>query len=123
MFQTTRCSIEFNRDRDTGRNPCCEAKKQTEANAVADAKDDGIRYRPGKQPQRAVSPAQQVVGQIEATQHIKKGTSNADRGNRMMIDRHVMIVSEPATNRKKLRREIALPASISGGSNQNDVIR
>jgi hypothetical protein len=27
----------------------------------------------------------------------------------MMIDRHVMIVPEPTTNRKKFRREIALP--------------
>src|SRR5436853_1755583 len=54
MIQPTSCSTEFNRQGDTGRDTGSQAKEETEAEAVADAEDNGVRYRTGKQPQRTV---------------------------------------------------------------------
>ena len=50
--------------------------------------------------------AQQVVRQIEAAQNIKEGARNAHRRNRMMIDRHVMIVPELRLTRRNFLREL-----------------
>ncbi len=91
MIQPTRCSTELNRQSDTGGNAGSQAKEETEAKAVADAEDNGVRYRSGKQAQRAVLSTQQVVGQIETTHHIKTGTRNADDRDGMVI--HPTIVS------------------------------
>ena len=54
MIQATSCSTEFNRQSDTGGDTGSQAKEETEAEAVADAEDNGVRYRTGKQPQRTV---------------------------------------------------------------------
>src|SRR5437899_7159080 len=42
-----------------------------------------------KQPQRTVLSTQQVVGQIETTQHIKTGTRNADDRDCMVVHRTI----------------------------------
>ena len=91
MIQPTRCSTKLNRQSDTGGNAGSQAKEETEAKAVAYAEDNGVRYRSGKQAQRAVLSTQQVVGQIETTHHIKTGTRNADDRDGMVI--HPTIVS------------------------------
>src|SRR6266404_8502163 len=58
MIQPTSCTIELNRQGDTGRDTGSQAKEGSKAEAVADAEDNGIRYRTGKQTQRTVLPAQ-----------------------------------------------------------------
>jgi hypothetical protein len=105
MRQATSRTVKFDRDRNAGRKTRRKAKEKSKSDAVTDAKDDGIRYRPGQQAQRAVLPAQQVVRQIEAAQHIKKGARDADRSYSVVVDRHVMIVPESRPDRKKFRRE------------------
>ena len=57
---------------------------------VADAEDNGVRYGTGKQAQRTVLSPQQVVGQIETSQHIKTGTHNTDDRDGAVV--HAMIV-------------------------------
>ena len=50
MIQPTGCSTEFNRQSDTSRDTGSQAKEKTKAKAVADAEDNRVRYRAGKQP-------------------------------------------------------------------------
>jgi hypothetical protein len=45
---------------------------------VANAEDDRIRYRPRKQPQRAVLPTEQVVSKVEAAEHIETASTDTD---------------------------------------------
>jgi len=58
MIQLTSCPAKFNRQGDTGRDTGSQTKKGTKAEAVADAEDNGVRYRAGKQTQRTVLPTQ-----------------------------------------------------------------
>ena len=78
-------STEFNRNGDAGRDTGSQPKEETKAEAVADAEDNGVRYRASKQPQRTVLSTQQVVGKIETTQHIKTCTRNADGRDCMVV--------------------------------------
>jgi len=54
MIQPTRCSTELNRQSDTGGEAGSQPEEKTEAEAVAEAEDNGVRYRTGKQAQRTV---------------------------------------------------------------------
>ena len=85
MLQAARRSIQFNRDGDAGGNPRREAKKETEAETVADSEDDRVGYRASKQPQRAVLPAQQIVCKVQAAEHIQAGTDDADHRNGVVV--------------------------------------
>ena len=78
MIQSPSRSIELNRQGDAGRNAGSYAKEQTQANAIADTKDNGVCDSPGQQPQRTVLPTQQVVSEIEAANHIKESARNAN---------------------------------------------
>ncbi len=63
---------------DAGSQTSGQAKKHTKAKALTDSKNDRVRYRARKQPQRAVLSAQQVVGKVKAAEHIRTGADNAD---------------------------------------------
>src|ERR1700731_2305436 len=47
VIEPASCSIEFNRQRDARRNTGSQAEEETQAEAVADAKDKRVRYRAG----------------------------------------------------------------------------
>jgi hypothetical protein len=85
MIQPTSCSTELNRQSDTGGDAGSQAKEETEPEAVADAEDNRVRDRAGKQPQRPVLSTQEVVSQIETTQHIKTRARNADDRDGMVV--------------------------------------
>lgn len=85
MIQAASRSVEFNRKCDAGRDTRSQAKEETQAKTVADPEDDGIRYCPGKQPQRPVLSSQQVVSQVETTQHTKTDAGNADCRDCMVV--------------------------------------
>src|SRR4029077_3557308 len=91
MTQAASCSIQFDRNRETCGNTGSQAKKETEAKAVADSKDDVIGHRSGQQPQWTVLPAQQIVSEVEAAQHVEAGPSNADGGDCGVV--HAAIVT------------------------------
>src|SRR5580704_1930129 len=76
--QSTCFPIEFDRKGDASRDAGSQAKDGTHPNAVAKAEDDRIRYRPRKQPQRAVLPTEQIVSEIKAAQHVQATTANGD---------------------------------------------
>ena len=90
MIQPTRCPAEFNRQGNTAGQTGSQPKEETQAKPIADAEDNGIRYGTGKQAQRTVLSTQQVVSQIETTQHIKTGTCNTDDRDGVVV--HPMIV-------------------------------
>jgi hypothetical protein len=92
MIQPTRCPAEFNRQGNTAGQTGSQPKEETQAKSIADAEDNGVRYGTGKQAQRTVLSTQQVVGQIETTQHIKTGTRNTDDRDDVVV--HAMIVDE-----------------------------
>jgi hypothetical protein len=54
MIQPARCATKFNRQGDTGGQAGSQAKEKTEAEAVAEAEDNGVRDRSRKQAQRTV---------------------------------------------------------------------
>ena len=54
MIKPAGRSIEFNRQGHTGRDTGSQPKEEAQAETVADPEDNGIRDRPGKQPQRTV---------------------------------------------------------------------
>ena len=78
MLQAACRSLEFNRSSDASSHPGGETKEKTEANAVSDSEDDRVLHRPSKQPQRPMLAAQQVVGKIQTSEHIKTCAGNAD---------------------------------------------
>src|SRR5580700_9327073 len=67
VVQCTRGSIEFDGNSDTGGNAGGKTKEETKANGVPNSEDDRIRHRAGKQSQRPVLAAQQVIRQIQAS--------------------------------------------------------
>ena len=90
MIQPTRCSAEFNRQGNTGGQTGSQPKEETQAKSIADAEHNGVRYGTGKQAQRTVLSTQQVVSQIETTQHIKTSARNTDDRDGVVV--HEMIV-------------------------------
>src|ERR1700688_4208232 len=92
MMQAASCSIEFDRNRDTGRYARSQAKEETEAKAVADSENDGIGYRAGKQPQRTVLPTQKVVSEIETAQDIETGSRDADGRDCVVVHSAIVTV-------------------------------
>src|SRR5580704_15088820 len=91
MIQPTGCPTEFNRQGNTAGQTGSQPIEETQAQSIADAEDNGVRYGTGKQAQRTVLSTQQVVGQIETTQHIKTSTRNTDDGDGVVV--HAMIVN------------------------------
>ena len=85
MVQATSGSTEFDGNGDPGRNSRDEAKEETKANAVADSEDNRVGYRPGEQSQRAVLPAQQIVSEIKAPEHIETAAGDTDGCDRMVV--------------------------------------
>ncbi len=64
MIQSAGSSIELDRNGNPRRKSRGDAEEKTEAEAVSDAEDDGVCHRPGKQSQRAVPAAEQIIGEI-----------------------------------------------------------
>ena len=83
-------AVELDRDGDAGRGAGGKPEEQAEPKAVADSEHDGISDHPGQQPQRTVLAAQQVIGQIEAAEHVETGAGDADGGDCVMV--HFSIV-------------------------------
>src|SRR5258708_17993334 len=94
MVESAICQIVLNRQGHAGRNAGSQAKEEAKPEAITDAEDNGVRYRAGKQPQRTVLSAQQVIRKIERTQHIKARTHNADGRDGMVV--HSTIVEPTA---------------------------
>src|ERR1700736_3835806 len=87
--------MEFNRRCSAGRKPGGQGKKQTEPDTIAGSEHRRVRYCPGKQPQRAVLSAQQVISEIKTPQHIETSPDDADSSNHMVV--HLTIVSRLST--------------------------
>jgi|SRR5580698_10808982 len=90
MIQPARCPAEFNRQGNAAGQTGSQPKEETQAKSIANTEDNGVRYGTGKQAQRTVLSTQQVVRQIETTQHIKTSTHNTDDGDGVVV--HAMIV-------------------------------
>ena len=85
VVPAARGSIEFDGQRDTGGYSSSKAKEKTEADAVTDAEDDRVRHGPGKQSQRPMLAAQQVIRKIQTPEHIKTRARDADGGDGVVV--------------------------------------
>src|SRR5215470_12944083 len=85
MRQPTSGAVEFNRHCNPGRNTGGHAKKETKSKAIPDAEDNRVGHRAGKQPQRAMLSAQQVVGKVETPKNIEKSARDADGCDCMVV--------------------------------------
>ncbi len=83
--KTARGAVELNREGDTSREARSQAEEETQAQAVANAKNDGVGYYTGKQAQRAALTAEKIVGEVEATQHIETGANDAESGEGVVV--------------------------------------
>ena len=90
MVQATGGSTEFDGHGDPRGNSRDETEEETKSNTVAHSEDNRISYRPGEQSQRAVLPAQQIVSQIKAPEHIETAAGDTDGCDRMVV--HAVIV-------------------------------
>src|ERR1700730_9534033 len=86
MVEPPSCSIEFNRNRDAAAHAGTQAKEKTESKTVANSKHHEIGHNPGKQSQRTVLTAQQIVSKVKTPDHIQAGARNADCGNRLRVN-------------------------------------
>jgi hypothetical protein len=87
MIVVARRSMQFDRDRDTGRYSGDHAKKETQSKCISDAEYDRVSYRPSEQPQRAVFATQQIVSQVQRAQHVQARAGDTDAGHQVMVDR------------------------------------
>jgi ketosteroid isomerase-like protein len=87
VVKAARGSIEFNGKRNARSNAGGEPKEKSEADAVPDAEGDRVRHRPGKQSQRPMLAAQQVIRQIQASDHVKTGAGDADGCDGVVVHR------------------------------------
>ena len=85
MTQSARRASQFDREGKAGGNSGGKTEEQTKAKPVADAENKGIGYGAGEQAKRTVLSAEQVVGEIKATENIKTGAGNTDGGDRMVV--------------------------------------
>ena len=85
MTQAARRASQFYRQGEAGGKSGSKAKEETKAKAVADAENEGVGYRAGEQAKRTVLSAEQVVGEIKATENIKTSAGNTDGGDRMVV--------------------------------------
>ena len=113
-------AVELNCDGDACRQARGQAKEQTETESVSEAKDDRIGNGAGQQAKRAMLSAKQVIGEIEAAQHVKACAGDADGGDDVVIDGQrekanmdIARIAVIARNRcdRKLPESLELPKS------------
>ena len=85
MFKSPSSSIQFNGQRDTGRNPRGQSENQTEAEPIPHSENQRVSYHSCKHAERPVLSAQQVIRQVETAQHIQTCARNADGCNCVMV--------------------------------------
>jgi len=85
VTESARGASQFYREGKAGGNSGSKAKEKTKAKAVADAENEGVGYGAGEQAKRAVLSAEQVVGEIKATENIETSAGNTDGGDRMVV--------------------------------------
>jgi len=85
VTQSASRASQFYREGEAGRNSGREAKEKTKAKAVADAENEGVGYGACKQAEWTVLSAEQIVGEIKATEDIETSACNADGSDGMMV--------------------------------------
>src|SRR5882762_5274419 len=93
VLLAARRSTELNRHRDSGANPREEAKKRTEAKAIADSENDRVGNRSSEQAQRAVPATEQIIGKIQAAEHVETGAGDAHGCERVVVHGVIVDVS------------------------------
>jgi hypothetical protein len=85
MIKPAGSAVEFNGNSDACGYPGNQAKKQSQSNTVSNAKDNGIGYGACEQPQRTMLSAQQIIGEVKTSQHIKASACNTDGRDRVVV--------------------------------------
>src|SRR5262249_21371058 len=86
MRETAGSAVELDRDGKARCKTRDQAKKQSQAEAVSNAENDGVCNYASKQAERAVLSAEQVIGEVEAAYYVETGAGDADSGDDVVID-------------------------------------
>jgi hypothetical protein len=86
MRETARGAVELEGEGDPAGQTGSQAKEEAQAETVSDTKDDGIRNGAREQAERAMLSAEEIIGKIEAAEHVKARTGNADSGDDMVVE-------------------------------------
>ncbi|MGA2878258.1 MAG: hypothetical protein ABSG13_04850 [Bryobacteraceae bacterium] len=108
MVLALRCSVQLNRDGHSKRQTGGHAEDQSQAETVPESKQNRISNGPGQQPQWAMRSTQQVVGKIEAAQHIQATACNGDGSNCVVIHLTSLeaSIARGATSKNALRQDL-----------------
>ena len=85
MIEAAGRAIQFDGYGKAGGEAGRDAKKQSQAKTVSDSEDDGVSYDSSEKPQRTMLATKQIIGKIEAAQHIQAGSGNADGRDGMVV--------------------------------------
>src|ERR1700719_3215865 len=106
MTLLPRRPVEFNRQRDSSCHARNHPKEKSQPDCIAETKYDGVCYRSGEQPQGPVFAAQQIVSQVQGTQHVEARRRDTYAGQQVMIDgvreKHALIVEGNSLRFQKL---------------------
>src|ERR1700688_864927 len=98
--------IEFNRHCDASSYAGNHTKEKSQPDCISETEYDRAGHRSGEQPQRSVCAAQQIVSQVQRTEHVETRRRDAHAGQQVMIDgvreMHVMIVEGKLLTLQKL---------------------
>ena len=93
MVEAASGPVEFDCDGDAGGNAGSEAEEEAKSKRVADAEDEGVGYRAGEQAERPVLAAEEVVSEIQATQHVETGAADTDGCEGVVVHSALVIIT------------------------------
>jgi hypothetical protein len=82
---STRGAREFVAEGDAGSDSCRQSRGEAKRNAESDAEEHAVRDATRNGAERAVFPAEQIVGQIQAAEQIERSSSYADPGKSVVV--------------------------------------
>jgi hypothetical protein len=101
-----------------------ESEDGPQGESVAGSEERAIGDETGERPQRSVFAAEQIVGEIEGSEHIERTTDDADQRERVAIDCHChgsvtdwplsrMRNESPGSHARRSRLGVSIPSSAS----------
>src|SRR5262249_15537254 len=90
MILAASCPLELDGDCKAGRDSRSHSKEKCQPKAIANSDIDVLGHNSGEQPQRTVLPSQQIIGEIQAAEHIQTDSGQAGGRNQVVI--HPVII-------------------------------
>src|ERR1051326_2181402 len=81
MIVSAAGTLELDRNREAGRDSGRNPKEQAKAETVAESEHDGVRHHPGQEPQGTMLATEEIVGEIQAAEHIEANAAEANNAD------------------------------------------